>query len=331
MAGEVNHGTDQPQDTAEHATGGGRRTALAFLGMLALVAAVVGIGSVLAERWREPLDVRPVTLDVTPVGLASTSVPAAQEAMVTVAPSPTRTGPPTAEPTVTLAQAIAGATVALTVTPTPTAIPTSAATATPAPAILYSTDFTNWFQGEESGPYPARTSRDPQTGEYRVALIGPQRGYVNYRLGSDEQQFADFQLDVDARKVAGPDNGIYGVVFRVQPAVPGAKSYEYYSFVITADGYYTLSLVNTEGRGTAVAPRGTHPAIVKGNGVNHLTVVCRETQITLAVNGQLLGTFTGSLTAAGMFGPYVGELSTTSTAPLMDVAFSNLLVISSVP
>jgi hypothetical protein len=163
-----------------------------------------------------------------------------------------------------------------------------------------------------------------------MSLLGPQRGYANYRAIPDGHQFDNFQIDVDARKIAGPDNGGYGLVFRVQSAVAGAATYERYNFVVRADGSYSLNLISTEGRGTPIAPRGTSSAIVQGNAANHLTVICRGSQITLIVNGQMLGTFTGPLTAPGTVGVYVGDLSTTSDAPLIEVAFSNFIV-STVP
>jgi len=210
------------------------------------------------------------------------------------------------------------------------ALPTALATPTAARTILYSSDFGGWPGGAVGGQYPYRASRDPATGEYRLALTGPQRGYTVFRTLPDERAFDNVQIDIDARMIAGPDNGIYGLVFRVQPAVAGAETYERYNFVIRADGSYSMSLVGTDGRGATVAPRRTSPAIRPGDAANHLTVVCRGSEITLAVNGQILGTFTGSLIVPGTVGLYVGELSTSSTAPLMEVAFSNL-VISSVP
>jgi hypothetical protein len=194
------------------------------------------------------------------------------------------------------------------------------------PTALYRADFANWFSGQEGGEFPLRASLDPASGEYRLALVGPQRGYGNYRTIPDERRFADFQLDIDLRKVAGPDNAVYGVVFRVQPALPGARTYQRYSFVVTGSGTYSVTLVNPDGPATVIAPRTASPAIARGNENNHLTVVCRATQITVAVNGETMGTFTGPVVSAGTVGLYISEISTSSTEPLLEVAFSNLVI-----
>lgn len=315
---------------------GGRQTALAFAGVLALVLIVLGVGSFLARRSGGTVDVRPIGADATATGTARASVQAGS-ALATG----TATGAPTraATPVTTVLTATAVSVVTPTANPTGVPAVTATATAVPSPSVsptgartvIYSTDFANWFKGEEGGQYPVRASIDPTTGEYRVALLGPQRGYDNYRLTPDGRQFDNFQLDIDARKIAGPINGGYGVVFRVQPTAPGAASNEFYNFVITADGRYTLNLVNSEGRGTPLTPRGSSSAaIARGDVANHLTVVCRGTEITLAVNGQTLGTFTGPLIAPGNVGVYVADLPSAGNAPPMEVAFSNF-VISSVP
>ena len=220
-------------------------------------------------------------------------------------------------------------------TATRTAIPATASTVPAAttpvsspstPTALYRADFANWFSGEEGGGFPLRAALDPATGEYRLALVGPQRGYGNYRTIPDERRFADFQLDVDLRKVAGPDNAVYGVVFRVQPALPGARTYQRYSFVVASSGTYSVTLVNPDGPATVIAPRTASPVIARGNESNHLTVVCRASQITVVVNGETMGTFTGPVVSAGTVGLYISEISPSSTEPLLEVAFSNLVI-----
>jgi hypothetical protein len=232
---------------------------------------------------------------------------------VTVPPSTATPLPPTATvlpPTATLPP------------PTATIVAPTATSAAPA----YMADFATWFSGSESAPFPFRAGFDPASGEYRLALTDARRGYVYFRSAPDERTFGDFRLDIDARRVAGPDNGVYGVVFRIQPPVAGATTFERYNFTVTPEGFYSLNLIKTDGTATIVAPRTASPAINKGDGVNQLTVIARGTQLTLAINGQTIGTFSGPVIGPGGVGVYVGN-PPNSTAPAgMEAGFSNLRI-----
>lgn len=261
-----------------------------------------------------------------------------------VSPSPTATVGPT--PSVVSSTVVASRTtcvgagcpgIAPTTTiaalTTPTAVPTATApaptptiAATPTNAVLYRADFRTWFLGEEGGQYPLRASIDPGTGEYRLALTGPEGGYANYRTIPGGEMFADFQLDIDLRKVAGPDRGFYGVVFRVQSAVPGARTIERYLLAISGDGFLTFNYIAADGTVTRVAPRAELPSIARGDAPNHLTLVCRGTDFTLSVNGQLVGTYAGPINVAGSIGVTVGTVPSSSPSNSIEVAFSNLVI-----
>jgi hypothetical protein len=237
---------------------------------------------------------------------------ATSTATTTQAITPTATATPTTvlPPTATLPP------------PTATIVAPTATSAAPA----YMADFATWFSGSESAPFPFRAGFDPASGEYRLALTDARRGYVYFRSAPDERTFGDFRLDIDARRVAGPDNGVYGVVFRIQPPVAGATTFERYNFTVTPEGFYSLNLIKTDGTATIVAPRTASPAINKGDGVNQLTVIARGTQLTLAINGQTIGTFSGPVIGPGGVGVYVGN-PPNSTAPAgMEAGFSNLRI-----
>ncbi len=230
----------------------------------------------------------------------------------------TATAPPTPAPPTPLA---------VVRTAVPVASPSRAATMSPtaSSSVLYRADFRTWFTGEEGGQYPLRASVDASTGEYRLVLTDPQGGYVNYRTAPEEPVFKDFRLDVDVRRIVGPDKGFYGVVFRVQPAVPGAKTIERYLLTISGDGFLTFNQISADGTVVRVAPRAEVPAVAKGDRINHLTLVCKGTELSLTLNGQLHGVFTGSLTTGGTVGVYVGTVPGPEPNTL-DVAFSNLVI-----
>ena len=230
---------------------------------------------------------------------------------------------PTAVTTATLAAPTA--TTAATATVTRPTI----GTATLGSTVLYRADFRTWFLGEEGGQYPLRASIDPGTGEYRLALTGQEGGYANYRTVPDEEVFKDFQLDIDLRKVAGPDRGFYGVVFRVQPAIPGTRTIERHLLAISGDGFLTFNHIAADGTVIRVAARTESPTIATGNAPNHLTIVCRGTDFAVSVNRQLVGTFVGPSAVGGTVGVYVGTVPG-ATPNTIELAFSNL-VISKLP
>lgn len=204
------------------------------------------------------------------------------------------------------------------------------ASPTSASNILYVADFRTWFAGEEGGQYPLRASVDPNTGAYHLALTDPQGGYVNYRTAPEARIFTDFRLDVEMRRLEGSDQGFYGVVFRVQPAVPGMRMIDRYFLAISGDGFLTFNHIGADGTVARVAPRTEVPAIAKGGLANHLTVVCNGLQFTVTINGQTVGTYTGPASAAGSVGVTVGTVPSSTRPNNIEVAFSNL-VISSVP
>ena len=259
------------------------------------------------------------------------------------APSPTASAPPTATSTVMPAStatntprppAIAPTSTATPPPPTATAAPatrtpssptvkigTPAATST---AAAYLADFTTWFRGIESAPFPFRADFDSTSGEYRLALTDARRGYVYYRAAPDGRTFGDFRLDITARRVAGPSNGVYGVVFRIQQPVAGATTFARYNFTITPDGFYSLTLIRTDGTAAIIAPRTASPTIKTGDLANRLTVIARGTQLTLAINDDIVGTFDGPVVDAGGVGVYVGNPPNSTAPDGMGAGFSEL-------
>ena len=279
--------------------------------------------------------------------LATVACGASPQPTATIGPTPIATtqpaaasrttcvgaGCPGASPTPTVAALEAPTAAAPTASIAPTATiaatttvarPTGG-TATPGSAVLYRADFRTWFLGEEGGQYPLRTSVEPGTGEYRLALTGQEGGYANYRTIPDKQEFTDFQLDIDLLKIAGPDRGFYGVVFRVQPAVPGAQTIERYLLAISGDGFLTFNHIAADGTVVRVAPRTQTPTIETGGVPNHLTLVCKGTDFTVSVNRQQVGSYVGPTASGGTAGVYVGTVP--GPAPnTIELAFSNLII-----
>lgn len=98
-----------------------------------------------------------------------------------------------------------------TATPTPAPSPTPTATPLPQMGLLYSDDFSDPSSGWE-------VASDEQgevgysDGEYYVLVDKPNWTY----WGTPFRIFTDFRLEVDARKVAGPDANEFGVAARLR-------------------------------------------------------------------------------------------------------------------
>lgn len=93
--------------------------------------------------------------------------------------------------------------------------------------------------------------------------------------------FGDFVLEVDATKLAGPDNNAMFVVFRLTDAQ------NYNRFDISSDGYYSLNKVR-DGVQTTVSDWMALPAIRTGDETNRIRVEARGDTFRFAINGEAL-------------------------------------------
>ena len=325
-----------------------RRSLVVCRAVATMLAAPFGMLSQRSRRWRWPRHYRVdehslvalVALVVAISLMGCGGGPTTTSRLLTLSPSAAATlsTATTAVPSAT-ASIMTPATPASTVSPSPavTASPTATpmpptATATaekPAPtpaAVLYTANFATWFAGEETAPYPSRSGYDPASNEYSLALTDPSRQYGAFRYGNESPRLAEFQLDIDARAVAGPVGGSYGVVFHAVPPGSGEQAVAQQLFFVTNDGRFFLTQIDAAGHGTALAPPTTSGAIKTGTAVNHLTVVCKGAEITLAINGQVVGAYSAATVVPGGFGVGVSNPRSPSGPGGMAAAFTNLRV-----
>lgn len=224
----------------------------------------------------------------------------------TPTPTPTPLPTPTATPRPTVIPTATPRPTATPTTPRPTPTPPRAAptpTATRPASGSYTSNFSSWGTSEVAEQY--RRSFDTAAGEYRIALLKDDQYWSFY--APEGQTFADFVLEVEGRRVAGPDTTGYGLVFRRQPrgSNPNEVSARYI-FSITTEGTFSLILVNPNGSDETLQPSIPSPAIRRGNEINRLSVTGRGDQITLAINGQAVGrTYRATVLNAGEIGVYV--------------------------
>ncbi len=147
------------------------------------------------------------------------------------------------------------------------------------PGVLYEADFEDETQLADwelfnDGVVSARG----EGGQLVVSVSAPvDRGTwsgLNYT-------FEDFVLEVDATKLAGPDdNGIF-VMFRL------VDNDNYNRFDISSDGYYSLSMARN-GLLQVVSDWRSSPAIATGAATNRIRVEAIGDTFRFAVNGQAL-------------------------------------------
>lgn len=191
-----------------------------------------------------------------------------------------------------------------------------------APRAATPLDFADWTVGPTGGPYPATRAFAPADGSYQVALTDPTKDYYVTSY-APSTRYSDLALDVDARRLEGPDDTAAGLVARVSaygaPLIGDAS----YVFLVRADGTATLFFDAPEGARHVLLPPTSFAAIHRGDAPNHLRLVCRGGTITIAVNGTTLGTYPAETAWPGSFGVATERASPGAEAR---VAYTNLVV-----
>ena len=152
-------------------------------------------------------------------------------------------------------------------------------------------------------------------GEFRV--LSKQAGYFYY-FTAPTCSHENYAVEVDARWVGIPGQS-YGLIFGVL-----ADFSQFYLFDINTD-YRQFRLYKRDPGGfTTIVPITSSSAINGGTASNHLEVIRNGDQITLEVNGTVLGTWTDG-NIAGL--TFVGIISSPYfDIPTSDVRFDNFSV-----
>jgi hypothetical protein len=130
-----------------------------------------------------------------------------------------------------------------------------------------------------------------------------------------DRDFEDFSLEVSGGVVEGPQDGIYGVLFRY------ADWDNFYEFDVTGDGYFLLGKF-VDGEYVTLVDWTESPAIQQGQSLNRLRVDVRGTTIDCYVNGELLASVEDSEFPRGLIGLSTGPNSEVGG----HVVFDDLLV-----
>lgn len=149
--------------------------------------------------------------------------------------------------------------------------------------------------------------------QYRILVNSPNADY----WANPGLNFTDVVVEVQARKINGPDDNNFGILCRYQ------NLDNFYFLIISSDGYYGIGKVK-DGKQTLIEPEQMYPSpvIAQGNQQNYLRAVCQGSKLALFVNGELVAETDDQSFLEGDVGLVVG----TFEQPGVDVVFDNLIV-----
>jgi hypothetical protein len=129
----------------------------------------------------------------------------------------------------------------------------------------------------------------------------------------------DSVVDVDATKVTGPDDNLFGLICRFR------DEQNYYGFLVSSDGYYGIMKVQDGRQEILGQPEMQVTNLVqKAEKVNHLRADCVGDKLSLYLNWTKLTEVTDSTFSTGD----VGILGMTRESIGTDIRFDNFIVIA---
>jgi len=205
-----------------------------------------------------------------------------------------------------------------TPTPAPTNTPVATSTPIPSPTPSASVLFEDgeFIDSCKTGGTD-EVNRFVENGQFKMLISAP-----NIVAWTDctEEEFSDFVFEVDATQLGGPDNNIYGVLFRYDTNIR-----EFYVLAISGDGYYVLAVDGPDREEPYMLTEWeTSSAINLGNATNHIKVEAVGSNISYYVNDQLLGEIQDSTLSKGIVGVFVGTLDEANVL----VGYDNMKVMS---
>ena len=196
-----------------------------------------------------------------------------------------------------------------TFTPVPTSTPVPSPT--PDPVLFADSEFTDSCSTKSTPD----VERFVENGQFNLLIKKPK--YVGWSECTTAE-YSDFVVEADAAQVAGPDNNIYGVLFRYD-----LGGDDFYVFAITGDGFYTLNIDGAKHTEPDVIVDWTESsAINKGQQTNHIKVVAVGNNIEYYVNDQLLGQAQDTRLTKGTVGFFAGSTEVSG----VQVSFDNLKI-----
>lgn len=181
------------------------------------------------------------------------------------------------------------------------------------PNAIYEDDFSNPASGWETWSDANGSFVAYQNGGLRILVKDSQFDYWS-RPGN---RFVDARVEVDAIKLAGPNDNDFGLICRYQ------DRNNFYAFLASSDGYAGILKVE-DGKYKVIS--GTQlafsPSLQQGEALNHLQADCIGQTLALLANGQVVAQAQDGSFSAGE----VGVIAGTNATPVVDIFFDNFVV-----
>jgi hypothetical protein len=177
---------------------------------------------------------------------------------------------------------------------------------------LYHDDFSDPSSGWTQTASPNGTL-GYSDGTYRILVQSA--GYDLWAVSG--QAYGDVQIEVDATRLAGPENNRFGLVCRFQ------DMNNFYVFFISSDGYYAIGKIKNGAASLLGQPMMAYTSfIVQGGGPNHLRFDCIGNTLKGYVNGQAIAITSDADFSGGDAGLITGAFDEGG----VEVSFDNFMV-----
>jgi len=178
-------------------------------------------------------------------------------------------------------------------------------------SILFQDDFSGRLGGWDRLK-ASEGIMDYDSGGFRIVVNQVETNFWT----SPRKSYADAQVEVDAAKLAGPDENRIGLICR-------RTGDRYYFFMVTSDGYYGIGLFS-DGLASLLGQSQLefNDRILTGMAVNHLSAECAGDRLSLEVNGVPLASVSDSSLTSGDVGLLAGTFGEGGT----DIIFDNFIV-----
>jgi hypothetical protein len=183
----------------------------------------------------------------------------------------------------------------------------------PASAFLMEDDFSS-SRNSWLSEVTEQAEKGYEDGEFRITVYEPE--YSTWSYPDPPRDFADFALEVDARRVSGPLDNEFGVQVRYQPDTDA-----FYLFAISSNGFYSVQKYEG-GEWQRLVDWTESPAIQQGDAVNRLRLTCQGERMRFFANGEQLTQWRDASFRSGS----VGLLASSADKGGVVVAFDNLRV-----
>jgi hypothetical protein len=177
---------------------------------------------------------------------------------------------------------------------------------------LLKDDFSSPSSGWDHTKY-AEGIMDYDSGDYRILVNALQANFWS----TPHRDFSDVRIEVDAGKLAGPDQNRIGLICR-------SDGKDYYFFIMSSDGFYGLGIF-TKGQAALLGQSEMQSSdkINTGTAINHLRADCNGDDLAFYVNGSRLADVHDPTLKHGDVGILAGSFD----QPGVDIVFDNFMVI----